>query len=468
LASPYYPSDRRFLDPIYLDLADLPGEPASQTDLADNLAIDYPAVWALKARALEKAFAASQNDPDFVRFVAAGGQVLERFAAFQAIAETRPGEPWRRWLGDLHDPASAGVRSFIGSHRLRVRFHQFLQWLCERRLAAAAHRARGLELGFCRDLAVGAAPDGAEVWSEAHLVAHGASIGAPPDPLGPLGQVWGLPPFNPHCLKADGYRSLIDLFAANMRHAGALRIDHVMGLARQFWIPEGAAGSAGAYVSFPLQDLLGQLALESARARCLIIGEDLGTVPEGLRETLAENGALSYRVLTFERDGADFKPPDAYPTLAWACVSTHDLPPLAGWWRGLDIAERVEIGLMTSSQAETALADRLADRTALIAALVEAKLANADLDPESELTPALAAAIHGFVARTPSILAVAQAEDLAGERVAINLPGTDRERPNWRRRIGPTVETLFDAPMARMILDAMRMARPSPTDGGAP
>ncbi len=322
---------------------------------------------------------------------------------------------------------------------------------------AATPAASGLVLGFCRDLAIGAAPDGAEAWAAAGLLAQGVSIGAPPDPLGPEGQVWGLPPLDPHRLQAEGYRTLADLYAVNMRHAGALRIDHVMGLARQFWVPEGADGAAGAYVAYPLHDLLGVLALESERARCLVIGEDLGTVPEGLRETLAAAQVLSYRVLPFEREGAGFKPPQAYPPLAWACVATHDLPPLAGWWDGLDLAERVDLGLMSPAEADLALAERLAEKRSLIQALAAAGLAAGD--PAGPLTPELAAAIHGYIAKAPSVLAIAQVEDLAGERTAVNLPGTDRERPNWRRRLAPSLEALFEGDMAHAILAAMRAER---------
>jgi glycogen operon protein len=452
-ASPYYPSDRRFLDPIYLDL------PEAGAGQADSGSIDYPAVWAAKARALEARFAAAASDPALDDFIAEGGEALAAFASFQAIAETRPGVSWRDWPEELRSADGPGVRAFAEAHRTRVRFHQSLQWLCDRQLAAAAGRAGALELGFCRDLAVGAAPDGAEAWATARLLADGVSIGAPPDPLGPLGQVWGLPPLCPHRLRADGYRAIAELFAANMRHAGALRIDHVMGLARQFWVPDGADGADGAYVGFPLEDLLGELALESARARCLIIGEDLGTVPHGLRETLAEAEVLSYRVLPFEREGAAFAPPAAYPRLAWACVATHDLPPLAGWWDGLDIDERLQLGLTSPAAADAARAERLADRTALIAALADCGLADAGLDPTAGLTPALAAAIHAYVARTPSLLALAQVEDLAGETVAVNLPGTDRERPNWRRRLATPIEALFETEPARLILAAMRAAR---------
>ena len=291
-------------------------------------------------------------------------------------------------------------------------------------------------------------------------MAKGVWIGAPPDPIAPQGQVWGLPPYDPHRLAEDGYAVMSDLFARNMRHAGALRIDHVMGLARQFWVPDGAPGEAGAYVAYPLQDLLGELALESARAECLIVGEDLGTVPFGLRETLSEARVLSYRVLSFERDAEGLKPPAAYPALACACVSTHDLPPLAGWWTGRDITERQSLGLMSPVEAGAALAERRGERRDLIATLSAAGLADPAEDPERPLTPSLAAAIHGFIARTPSILTLAQVDDLAGEIVGVNLPGTDMERPNWRRRVSLPVEQLFEGDLAQRILTALRAERP--------
>ena len=461
-ASPYYPSDRRFLDPIYLDLAELglAGDPTADAGPLSALpTIDYPAVWALKSRALEASFAEHCDDLELSAFIDVGGEGLDRFAIFQAIAETRPGKDWRSWPDKLRDPRGLGAMAFAADHAARVRFHKYLQWLCERQLASAAGRASELELGFCRDLAVGAAPDGAEAWSEAHLLAEGVAIGAPPDQLAPQGQVWGLPPWDPHRLAADGYATLAGLYRANMRHSGALRIDHVMGLARQFWVPHGADGADGAYVAYPLSDLLGELALESVRAECLVVGEDLGTVPEGLREALDGAGVLSYRVLPFERDGRRFKPPQAYPVLAWACVATHDLPPLAGWWEGSDITERLALGLLTPAETERSQNERAADKQALIEALAAASLIEPGLEPAAELTPELAAAIHAFVARSPSLLAVAQIDDLAGERTAINLPGTDRERPNWRRRIGPPLDQLLQGPVAKAVLAAMRAAR---------
>ena len=455
-ASPYYPSDRRFLDPLYLDLDAVPGASGfrdAAAELSSRQAVDYPRVWALKAAALEAAFASAAPHPALEVFVRAGGEPLRRFCHFQAIAESRPGEPWRRWPKGLAAPES------------RLRFHGWLQWLCETQLAGAASRASALALGLCRDLAVGAAPDGSELWDLAHMVARGVSIGAPPDPLGPTGQVWGLPPFDPHRLRQDGYRSMSTLFAANMRHAGALRIDHVMGLARQFWVPDGANGADGAYVAFPLDDLLAVLALESERAKCLVIGEDLGSVPRGFCDRLWAAGALSYRVLPFERGTAGFTAPAAWPRPAMACVATHDLPPLAGWWEGVDIAERLDLALITPDEAAAARAERTDDRRTLMDALALAGLLPAPADPaaaaDAPLEPALAAAVHAFVAASSAALAVAQIDDLAGERVAVNLPGTDRERPNWRRRIATPLETLFDTPLARAIVSVMQAERSS-------
>ena len=454
-ASPYYPSDRRFLDPLYLDLPDArPGGEATGM-------IDYPRVWAAKAEALHRRYAAFPGDPGFDAFVAAEGRALEDFAAFQTISETRPGTAWRDWPQDVRSPDGDGVRRLVVAHADRVRFHMYVQWLCAQQLAEAAGRASGLSVGFCRDLAVGAAPDGAEAWSNDALLADGVWIGAPPDPIAPQGQVWGLPPYDPNRMREDGYAVMADLFARNMRNAGALRIDHVMGLARQFWVPDGASGDEGAYVAYPLQDLLGELSLESARSGCLIVGEDLGTVPTGLRETLSQARVLSYRVLSFEREADGLKPPQAYPELACACVSTHDLAPLAGWWAARDVEERRSLGLMSPEEADEAVAERRRDKLDLIAALYGAGLAMAGQEPDGPLSADLATAIHRFIARTPSIMALAQVDDLAGEEVGVNLPGTDMERPNWRRRVSQPVEQLFGGEVASRILDALRVERPA-------
>ena len=440
-ASPYQPSDRRFLDPAYLDLPEA-GRAAAPALIA------WRDVWARKSAVLERMFGAGQQAPGLQAFIDHAGLPLAQFATFEAIAETRPGQNWQTWPEQLRDPASSADATFAREHPERIRFHQWLQFQCETQLANAAvpHQDGGLEIGLIRDLAVGCAPDGAEAWAMGERMATGVSIGAPPDPLGLAGQVWGLPPPNPLLMAQDGYAGFGHLLEANMRHAGGLRIDHALGLARLFWVPDGATALDGTYVAYPFDDLLGQLALCSTRAKALVIGEDLGTVPDGFREVLQAHDVLSYKVLLLERDGRGFKPRDAYPQRAIACVSTHDLPTFAGWRAGCDIAERVALG---HRSVQDAAADS-AEREAEVAALQDA------IGPGD-----LAALAHAAIAATKCDLVYVQADDLAGETVAVNLPGTDRERPNWRRRLKPPLDELFDTDVARPILDALRRARPA-------
>jgi glycogen operon protein len=469
-ASPYYPSDRRFFETLYIDLADLFGdgfdEEAARALSAFSV-VDYLAVHTLKRQGLERAFAQfdalARERPDaapvaaFKQFVAEGGEALTRFALFEAISESRADHNWRQWPQPLRSAAPEALAAFAREKASRVRFHRFLQWIADRQFAQAAGAARagGLALGICRDLAVGAAPDGAEAWSKAAHLIDGFAIGAPPDPFSRDGQNWGLPAPNPLAIEKDGGADFAELVRANMRHAGALRIDHVMGLARLFLVPEGEKASAGAYVSYPLDALLAQLALESARAGCMVVGEDLGTLPWGFRERLEAANVLSYRVVWFERAGAGFIPPRDYPKKAMACVSTHDLPTLEGWWRGTDIDEKERLGLLTPEVARAERDGRLGDKHALLDALREEGLIG-DVDAGAPFDDALATALHRFAAASPSILAMAQLDDLSGERIAVNLPGTDLERPNWRRKLNKPLETLFSAPRAAAIIEGLR------------
>jgi glycogen operon protein len=295
------------------------------------------------------------------------------------------------------------------------------------------------------------------------------SIGAPPDPFSQAGQIWDLPPPIPRALTASGYAGFRELLAANMRHAGALRIEHVMGLARLFVVPDGATARDGASLSYPLDDLLGVLALESQRARCVVVGEDLGTVPEGLRERLAAADVLSYRVLWFERDAAEFRAPSHYPAKAAACVSTHDLPTIAGWWSGADIDEKMALGLVSRDAAGAAREARAADRRSVVAALQrDAPPGAPRIDPAAPHDATITAAVHRYVAATPSEFVLIQADDLAGETVAENLPGTDRERPNWRRRTSVVAARLWDTRAGRMTIAACeaRRATPPPDEPG--
>ena len=463
-ASPYNPSDRRFLDPAYIDVTApailgeapdvariLAAQAGALADLRAAAAVDYVGVWAAKSAVLEAAFASfyarraagGLDVAAFADFVAAGGEALHRFAVFESIAETVPRLPWQLWEPSLREPTGAGIAPFAEAHAGRVRYHLWLQWMASAQFEAAAVRAEaaGLGLGFYRDIAVGTAPDGAESWAEAGNFARGVSVGAPPDPFSATGQVWSLPPPNP---VADPSHMFATLLSANMKHAGALRIDHAMGLQRLFWVPDGASGAQGAYVGYDLERNLADVALESHRARCLVIGEDLGTVPDGFRDRLDAADVLSYRVMFFERDGLNFTPRGAYPAKAVACVATHDLPTLAGWWDGADYAERRAIGHMTAEDAAQAEVDRAQEKHRFAEAVgVES--------PEEMTTPKDGAGVsrevidaaHRFVAETPCLLAVAQAEDLVGETVAVNLPGTSHERPNWQRKLAPDVTEIF-------------------------
>ena len=477
-ASPYSPSDRRFLDPIFIDVTRLPARLAASIGAEAPRAaleasrlqglghVDYGAVWAAKAMVLRAAFSAFEDlareghDPlvdDFRAHVARGGEALERFATFEAIAavtgvSTSSGFPdefatWNGW----------GVAEFAVRHERAVRYSQFLQWLAEGQLAeaAAAARAAGLGLGFYRDLAVGCAPDGAEAWGAGARLMHRVSVGAPPDPFAKEGQVWSLPPLNPIESARLGHAPFAELIRANMAHAGALRIDHVLGLRRLFVVPDGAKGSEGAFVDQPFEDMIGQLTLESRRAECVVVGEDLGTVPWGFRERMAEAKVLSYQVLWFEREGQGFRSPHHYPALGTAVVGSHDLATLAGWWIGADIDEDLLLGRLAVEAGEGAHADRAREKRILFDTLVTAGLLSpegAEAELPTTLTDAIAAAVHAYAAQGPSMLALVQADDLSGEVERLNLPGTDRERPNWRRRLAVGVEDLLETDRARAVL----------------
>jgi glycogen debranching enzyme GlgX/4-alpha-glucanotransferase len=483
-ASPYYPSDRRFLDPILIDVLDRAGlphddavdaalaalEPAFAAAAATRY-VDYEAVWRAKRAALEarsaaftRARVARPGDPlvaDYHAFARSGGEALRRFAAFQAIADGEAGENWRSWPQDMRDGEPKAIDKAIERNRQGFEFALFCQWLADRQLCRAAERARahGVEIGFYRDLAVGAAPDGVEAWAHAGALAQGVTIGAPPDPFSVQGQNWNLPAPNPLAGAREGWTSLSAVYRANMRHAGMLRIDHAMGLERLFLIPAGAKPAEGAYLSYPFDDLLGHIALESQRAQCMVIGEDLGTVPEGFRGRMTRADIKGMRVLWFERDGAKVRPPELYPPMSVACVATHDLATLAGWWQGADIAERLSLGILTLAKAGEEIARRREEKRGIIAALVAVGLIDSGSSEDAPLSDAVAAAVHALIGGAGSILAHAQFDDLVGETVQTNLPGTDRERPNWRLKAPLEVAAAFADGRARAILAALAKGR---------
>jgi len=480
--SPYSPSSRVWLDFLYIDVTAVPGfaEDAAAQALAPQAAIaaaraaelvDYAAVAALKRPVLEALFRRFQTlDTQsplriaFREFQLAGGGALADFAVFETLHEhfTQEGLPfsWHEWPAAMRDPHSAAVAEFAQALADRVDFFQWLQWEADRQLGAAAEAGQqaGLALGFYRDLAVGVDPHGAEAWADQELIAPGAAIGAPPDPLSRAGQNWGLAPINPLVLRRRRFAPLVAALRANMRHAGVLRIDHVMGLQRLYCIPSGAPATAGAYVSYPFEHLLRLVALESRRNQCAIVGEDLGTVPEGFRDTMRTANALSYRVAVFERRGdASFMPPRDYPPLAAASAATHDLATLKGFWLGRDIEWRHQLGIYPDeTAAATEASERRRDRHLLLEALATEGLLPRErfgeflTDDVPAYTQELGEAIHVFLARSRARLMLVQLEDAAGEIEQANLPGTSDSHPNWRRRLSVRLEQLFAGDMTRL------------------
>lgn len=480
-ASPYQPSDRRFLDPIYIDVVRVPDfadspEAASLLDrdaaaiaaLETGKNVNYTETWRIKRNVLDECHRSFQkrgpNDPlvrEYAAYVADGGEALARFALFEAIAAAHPRKTWQDWPQALRGPEARGARRFGAEHRSDVEFALYLQWNADRQLgeAAAAARKSGLSIGFYRDLAIGAAPDGSEAWTDPEGFVRGVSIGAPPDPFAVSGQVWGVPPPNPVTLALGGYARFRALIAANLRHAGALRIDHVMGLARLFFVPDGTAARDGAYVEYPLDHLLSALALESVRHRALIVGEDLGTVPEGFRERLDAANILSSVVVWLEREGGTFRQAGTWRRKSAASISTHDLPTIAGWWSGADLAERHALANTDAQARANENAEREQDRNRLTTVLRQDGALAAD-EKIADAT-ALAVSMHRDLARSPCALALVQADDLAGEVDALNLPATDRERPNWRRRHVVAADSLWRTPIGTAAAEDLRERAPA-------
>ena len=495
-ASPYSPATRLFLNPIYIDVTAVPEfdrSAAAQTlvesaPFAERLEkcraaplVDYGEVTALKLEALRLLFETFTKTAEPARkeaweaFRAEKGQSLERASLFQVLrqhfAKESPEEAdWRRWPAQLQTAGSEEEQQFAQEHQGEVDFQAWLQFVADEQLALAAAEARrqGMAIGLYRDLAVGCDASGAETWANPPAFLERTLVGAPPDIFNPAGQNWGLPPFDPAALTEEGYRSFVELIRANMGHAGGLRIDHVMGLRRLYCIPEGKSSAEGAYVSFPLDDLIGVLALESQRQQCLVVGEDLGTVPPGFREKLAAANILSYRVLFFEQDfnTSVFVQPQAYPELALAVTGSHDLPTLQAWWIGDDIGLKDRLGLYSGPEETRDQQERRQrERRNILAAFNEAGLFNQYPDPEALSAELFAEHAHRYLAMTDSVLIATQLDDMTGEVEPVNVPGTSSENPNWRRKYRLSVEDLAQNESAWSLVKPMaRDASP----GGAP
>ncbi|MBK1665158.1 4-alpha-glucanotransferase [Rhodospirillum rubrum] len=473
-ASPYSPNSRLFLNPLYISIPSVPEydhSPELATFTSDLGALQQPELIDLAVVAAGKWSALAilhqrfvtqhlgrrtPRGQAFTAFLKEGGDHLEKFAIFQALSEhyKENGWSWRDWPAEFHDPAAPAVAEFARDQAARVLFHQWCQFEADRQLAMVAKAAAdaGQRVGLYRDLALGSDPTGADCWALRGVMAEGLSVGAPPDPWNAKGQNWGFPPFHPGHLREAAYQPFARMIRANMRDAGALRMDHVLGLMRLFCIPWGMEGREGFYLRMPFEDLLAILALESHRARCIVVGEDLGTVPDGFRDLMREAAVLSYRLFFFER-GHDqaLTPPEAYPRLATVAASTHDLPTLAGFWSGRDLAWKNDLDLFPSEQARNAESmDRHNDRPRIRATLAAAGTPLSDpgsFTPPPELVPAVTA----WLARTPSLILMLQIEDVLEMPEQANMPGTIDQHPNWRRRIPLAVEALeMDGRLGRL------------------
>lgn len=485
--SPYSPVSRIFRNPIYIDVRQVP-ELADAPNVADQLAspefveqiealreshgVRYEQVMGVKGLALDALHnvftrdvrgSGSERDLAYEAYVAAHDPALTRFATWMTIAESPGfGPNWHTWPSEFHDPHGDAAREFAARHQHRIDFHRWVQFEIDRQLGAAAECARdaGMRIGLYPDVAIGTSPCGADTWAFPELFVRAAAIGAPPDPYAPQGQNWGLPPLSPRALRRDRYQYFINLLRSGFRHAGALRIDHVLGFFRLFWIPEGRTGEEGAYLRYPTEDLLGILALESVRHNAIVVGEDLGTVPDEVPPTLARWGVLSSKVLQFEREwGGEYKPSWTYPPLSLATADTHDMVSIAGFWSGHDIDIRRSVGLIESDDdARRAHEDRSRDRDALLRRLADERVLPGPVAPR--FASDLRGAVHAFLCRSPAQLVGIALDDLSGEIEPVNVPGVGQEHyPSWTRKMRETLETMMASNDVRAALRCEGRAR---------
>jgi 4-alpha-glucanotransferase len=464
---PYSPSSRLFLNPLHAAPELVFGRAVSTPAPLSNGLIDWPSASGAKYASLRRLFESfldgddwdGRLGADFARFRADRGELLYEHACFEALQAVRmPQREWRQWPADLRDPRSAAVAFFADSQPDEILFHEFLQWISDRSAAAAQDIARqaGMRIGLIGDLAVGMDPSGSHAWSRQDDILLGLTIGAPPDLLNPNGQDWGLTGFSPRAMEANGFAPFLATLRAAMRHVGGLRIDHVMGLARLWLIPEGSSPADGAYLNFPIADLLRLLALESVRHNVVVIGEDLGTLPEGFHDTLVQSGIHGMRVLWFERDAqTGFSHSRGWGGTDVAMTSTHDLPTVAGWWKGRDI----DVRLGKDADPTIERQEREQDRPKLWNAFAREHVAEGPVPDPEETSRVVDAAVR-FVAKTELPLSLIPLEDLLGQIEQPNLPGTTTEHPNWRRRLPATADAVLkDEAVARRI-DFVAAERP--------
>ena len=489
-ASPYSPSSREWLNPIYLDIEKV-GAFTYNEQLKNWLAqpkirqriaalrvtetVTYTAVWACKRDALHMAFNAFEQDTceaaaneraAFEAFVLEKGKALQGFGLFEALDQyySRPGQVgWQSWPSEFHQPDGEAVEKFALSHEREIRFYMWLQWLCAEQLQEVNQAAAeyGVKLGIYGDLAVGVARGSADTWLNRQDYCMDLSVGAPPDPLGPTGQNWDLPPLNPLMLKHTGYEKFAHLLRENMRLYGVLRIDHVMALCRLWWVLNGKTADFGAYVHYDAEVMFAILALESRRNRCVIIGEDLGTVPDQARYLLNRYQVFSYKVMYFSKGWNGFQLPEEYPEQAITVISTHDVAPLAGYWTGKDLDTMFKLGTLPDAAAfQTALDEREHDKADLLDKLKETGCLGADVQMPVKADETLLAALHKYGALSRSKLYAVQLENLLGVIDNLNVPGVTEGYPNWAQKMPVSLEDFLQHRLMGgqlAIIDEVRM-----------
>jgi 4-alpha-glucanotransferase len=491
-SSPYSASSRHFLNVLYIAVPlapefqecaaaqarlDDPGVRERLRELRGREWVDYRGVAELKFEILALLYhefrdrhlaTGTERARDFRAFVAAGGDLLQMHARFDALdrhfrASAGTASGWTHWPEEFKDVRGSAAAQFAAAHPEDVEFFAYLQWLAHEQLRGAQALARelGMPVGLYGDYAVGANPSGSETWSDRSSYCMGAEIGAPPDPLALKGQGWGIPPQDPLEMQAQCLQSFVRLIRNNMRYYGALRLDHVMALFRQWWVAAGFSPTEGAYVHYPLEQLLTVLSLESSRSACLVVGEDLGVVPDEMRRAMPEFGLYHYKVLLFEKLEGRFRRPDEYVRRALATATTHDMPTLRSYWEGRDIELRHRLNLYPSAEVEgDVVRERERDRVLLLDALEAQGLRPAQpASPHDAFTAELAHALHLYLARSATILVALQIEDLLGETLPVNVPGTDREYPNWQRRVSVDLEDLAERADIAAQLDEIQAAR---------
>ena len=491
--SPYSPTSRCFLNVLYIDVASAPliddcaevKALVETQEFKDKVAfakstelIDYPAVADIKYQLLERLYTEFLANGDkalvqeFAEFKTQSGEDLLRLTTFDALYEhfrklDYNAYGWKSWPEAYQNIDSDEVAAFQQDHAERINYFAYLQWLAHRQLLSISDTAKekGMPVGLYLDLAVGCDGNGVDVWSDHEVYVSGAAVGAPPDAMNVLGQDWGLTPINPVALQEQGYQPLVKALRSNMQYAGALRIDHILGLMRQYWVAPGMKADEGVYITFPLEAILRIIALESRRNDCVVIGEDLGTVPDGFGEIMAAAGLLSYKVLFFERwESGLFMRPEMYPSQSMVTVSTHDLPTLAGWWTGKDLEWRQNLKLYPNEQmGQDERNSRLGDRSQLVAALQDLNVVDGNNLPSqapAQINDELMLGVQRFLAQAPSHIQLIPLEDALEIVEQVNIPGTIDEHPNWRQKLPVALEEFWQHRSVAALGETMRQARP--------